>query len=67
MTAVQNWNTLPQQEKNWNKFKEVFIKAYKLRLDSGPMAGAAGYHGAANTIAANNDSLGSIVGSINQM
>ena len=67
MTAVEKWNALPQQEKNWNKFKEVFVEAYELRLDSGPTAGAAGYHGAANTIANDNDSLGSIVGSINQL
>ena len=57
----------PSKRKNWNKFKEVFVQAYELRLDSGPTAGAAGYHGAANTIADNDDSLGSIEGSINQL
>ena len=66
MTAVQDWNALLQQEKTWNKFKELFIEAYELRLDSGPTAGAAGYHGAANTIS-NNDSLGGIARSIAQM
>ena len=63
MTAIQDWNALPQQEKTWNKFKEVFIEAYELRLDSGPTAGAAGYHGAANTMS-DEDSLRSVIGSI---
>ena len=67
MNAVEKWNALPQQDKNWNNFKQVFVQAYELRLDSGPTAGAAGYHGAANTIADDDDSLGSIVGSLNQM
>ena len=68
MNAVKKWNALPQQEKTWDKFKDVFIEAYELRLDSGPTTGAAGYHGATNTVADNDDdSLGSIVRSISQM
>ena len=67
MTAVKKWNALPKKDKNWKIFKEVFVEAYKLRLDSGPTAGAAGYHGLANTITDNKDSLRSIVGSITQM
>ena len=57
MSIVEKWNALPKQEKTWNKFKEVFIEAYELRLDSGPTAAAAGYHRAANTVAENDDSL----------
>ena len=67
MNAVEKWNALPQQEQTWAKFKEVFVQAYELRLDSGPTAATAGYHGAANAVADDNDSLGSIVGSINQL
>lgn len=66
MTVVQDWNALPQQDKTWDKFKELFIEAYELRLDSGQTAGAAGYHGAVNTMS-DDDSLGSIAGSIAQM
>ena len=64
--AVQVWSGVPQQDKTWATFEELFVKAYELRLDSSPIARAAGYHGAAHTLS-NDDSLGSITGSIAQM
>ena len=44
--------------KDWNTFKNHFTKAYKTRLESDPTEGAAGYHGAANVVDNDNDSIG---------
>ena len=71
ITAVVEWNGFDELNKTWNEFKAHFTEAYEARLDSGPTAATAGYHGAANTNALANDdddnSLGSIAGSLAQM
>ena len=67
MTACIEWRAIDEMLRDWPTFKDHFTEAYETRLDSGPTAGTAGFHGAANVIDGNDDSLGSIVGSISQM
>ena len=69
ITAVVEWNGFNDLNKSWNEFKAHFTEAYEARLDSGPTAATAGYHGAANALANDDDddSLGSIAGSLAQM
>ena len=66
ITAVVEWNGFDPLNKTWNNFKSHITEAYKARLDSGPTAEAAGYHGAAMALSDDN-SLGSIAGSLAQM
>ena len=66
LTAVMEWNGLNPARKLWNDFKHHFVAVYELRLGSGPTAGAAGYYDAVAALS-NNDSLGSISGSLAQM
>ena len=67
ITAVVEWNGFDPLNKTWNNFKAHFTEAYEARLDSGPTAATAGYHGAAIAPVDYDDSLGSIVGSLAQM
>jgi hypothetical protein len=69
ITAVVEWNGFDDANKSWNEFKAHFTEAFEAHLDSGPTAATAGYHGAANVLANNDndDSLGSIAGSLAQM
>ena len=48
------------------RFKQLFVKVYELDLSSNLTVEASGYHGAINMMN-NNDSLGSIGGSIAQI
>ena len=63
---VVSWNARPPNEKSWTNFTANFTQAYDVHLESGPMAGAAGYHGAAAALS-NDHSIGSITNSIAQM
>lgn len=57
-----------EMNKHWPSFKDYFVEAYALRLDSGSRADVAGHHGAAAVVdVSDNDSMGSIIGSISQM
>ena len=57
-----------EMNKHWPSFNDYFVEAYGLRLDSGSRANVAGHHGAAAVVGVNdNDSMGSIIGSISQM
>ena len=67
MTACIEWKAMDEAVRDWPAFKDHFTEAYETRLDSGPTAGTAGYHGAANVVDGDDDSHGSIVGSISQM
>ena len=49
-----------------DRIKGHFTEAYEAHLNSGPTAGAAGYHGAAAAYS-DDDSIGSITNSIAQM
>ena len=65
--VVIEWNMLGNTDETWNNFGPHFIKAYQMRLDSGPTTIEAGYHGAALVRETDNDSLSSITGSIAYM
>ena len=65
--AVVEWNGFDPANKTWNEFKAHFTEAYEARLDSGPTAATAGYHGTAMASTEDDDSLGSIAGSLAQM
>ena len=67
MQACIKWASLDPAQRDWPAFKNHFTDAYETRLESGPTAAAAGYHGAAAVVGDDDDSLGSIVGSISQM
>ena len=68
ITAIVEWNGFDDADKSWNNFKAHFTEAFAARLDSGPTAATAGYHGAAMALAEDDDSsLGSIAGSLAQM
>ena len=68
ITAIVEWNGFVDADKSWNNFKAHFAEAFAARLDSGPTAATAGYHGAAMALAEDDDSsLGSLAGSLAQM
>ena len=65
-TAVLEWNGFDANNQTWAEFKAHFSEAYDIRLQSGTGMGNS-YHGAANAIDGDDDSLGSITQSITNM
>ena len=66
MMAFMDWNRYDPANKTWEISKAHFVQAYELRLNSGPMSGAAVYLGATAAYS-NDDSLGNSSGSLAQM
>ena len=67
LQACIKWRSVDPAYQYLPHFKDHFTKAYQTRLQSGPMTGTAGFHGAANIEADKDDSLGIIMDSISWM
>ena len=65
-TAVLEWNGFNANNQIWAEFKAHFSEAYDIRLQSGIDMGNS-FHGVANAIDGDDDSIGSITPSITNM